>query len=298
MSTLKNFPNDLALVILFTLLCMPFVLIPPLNEISPIRIILGLPLVLFLPGYSLIAALFIRKDDLDGIERTALSFGLSIAITPLLALGLNYTPFGIRLTPVLAVLSVFTIALAIGAWARRSRIREADRFLVDFGAAFKAVKEPFKATDTKINRILSVVLIISIMLALSVTVYVIVTPKEGEKFTEFYVLGPEGKAEDYPINLTLGEGGEVILGVINQEYATVTYPLEIKLNGEIIDKKSIVLTHNETWESPFVFKSVEAGEDQKLEFLLFKNPFNKSLYGKEDNEEPYRSLHLWVAVKE
>jgi len=46
------------------------VLIPPLNE-TPVRIILALLLVLFLPGYSLIAALFPRKDDLDGIERIA-----------------------------------------------------------------------------------------------------------------------------------------------------------------------------------------------------------------------------------
>ena len=45
------------------------------------------------------------------------------------------------------------------------------------------------------------VLIISVMLALSVTVYVIVTPKEGEEFTEFYVLDPGGMAEDYPIKL-------------------------------------------------------------------------------------------------
>ena len=126
MSTLKHFPNDLALVILFSLLCIPFVLIPPLNE-SPVRIILGLPLVLFLPGYALIAALFIRKDDLDAIERIALSFGLSIAVSPLLGLGLNYTPFGIRLTPILIVLSVFTISLALGACVRRSRIPEADR---------------------------------------------------------------------------------------------------------------------------------------------------------------------------
>jgi len=92
---INHFPKDLAIVILLTLLCIPFVLIPPLNEISPIRIILGLPLVLFLPGYSLIATLFPRKDDLDAIERIALSFGLSIAIVPLLGLALNYTPFGI-----------------------------------------------------------------------------------------------------------------------------------------------------------------------------------------------------------
>ena len=130
-NALNHFPKDLTLVILLTFLCILFVVIPPLNEISPIRIILGLPLVLFLPGYSLIAALFPRKDDLDGIERIALSFGLSIAITPLLGLALNYTPFGIRLSPVLIVLSVFTIALAICAYIRRGMTPEEDRFVVE-----------------------------------------------------------------------------------------------------------------------------------------------------------------------
>jgi len=69
---------------------------------------------------------------LDAIERIALSFGLSIAITPLLGLALNYTPFGIRLLPVLIVLSVFTVSLAIGAYVRRCRIPEEDRFVVAF----------------------------------------------------------------------------------------------------------------------------------------------------------------------
>jgi uncharacterized membrane protein len=66
---------------------------------------------LFLPGYALIATLFPRKGDLDGIERIALSFGLSIAITPLLGLGLNYTPFGIRLTPILIVIRYLQLHL-------------------------------------------------------------------------------------------------------------------------------------------------------------------------------------------
>jgi len=283
---IKHFPKDLALIIFLTLLCIPFVLIPPLNEISPIRIILGLPLVLFLPGYSLIATLFPRKDDLDGIERIALSFGLSIAITPLLGLALNYTPFGIRLSPVLIVLSVFTISLAIGAHVRRSMIPEADRFGVEFGALFKTVKESFKTTDSKVDKILTAVLIISIVLAISITAYVIITPKEGEKFTEFYVLGPGGMAEEYPTNLTVGEEGEVTIGVVNHEYANTSYLLEVELNGEFIDKKSIELVHNETWESPFTFRAMKEGEDQKLEFLLYKV----------SEEGIYRSLHLWVDV--
>jgi len=131
--TVENLsPLALSLLPFFTFLCTPFVLIPLLNE-TPIKIILGLPLVLFLPGYALIAALFPRKDDLDGIERIALSFGLSIATVPLLGLALNYTPFGIRLSPILIVLSVFTISLAMGAYARRSIIPEEDRFVVEIG---------------------------------------------------------------------------------------------------------------------------------------------------------------------
>ena len=129
----NRIPIDLALVILLTLSCTPFVLVLPLNE-TPVRVLLGLLLVLFLPGYSLIAALFPAKDDLDGIERIALSFGLSIAVVPLLGLALNYTPFGIRLVPVLVVLSMFTVSLAVVAGVRRQGLPEGERFVVEVGA--------------------------------------------------------------------------------------------------------------------------------------------------------------------
>jgi uncharacterized membrane protein len=58
--------------------------------------------------------------------------------------------------------------------------------------------------------------------------------------------------------------------------------------------------HNETWESPFTFKATRAGEDQKLEFLLYKNPFEKSFIKNASQKtlrgESYRLLHLWVDV--
>ena len=123
-------PRDLALVIALTLACILFVMVPPLNE-TPVRVVLGLLLVLFLPGYSLIAALFPRGDDLDAIERIALSFGLSIAVVPLIGLALNYTPFGIRLVPLLAGLSVFTISLAMVACVRRGLVSDGERFVVE-----------------------------------------------------------------------------------------------------------------------------------------------------------------------
>ena len=54
-----------------------------------LRIILGLPFLLFFPGYTLIAALFIKREGMGSIERVALSFGLSIAVVPLIGLILN-----------------------------------------------------------------------------------------------------------------------------------------------------------------------------------------------------------------
>nr|QNO46659.1 hypothetical protein LDPDHNFI_00013 [Methanosarcinales archaeon ANME-2c ERB4] len=125
----ERVPADLALAIILTLACILFVLAPRLNE-TPARVVLGLLLVLFLPGYSLIALLFPRGGDLDGIERIALSFGLSIAVVPLIGLALNYTPYGIRLVPVLLGLSLFTILLALAAYIRRAGVSEAERFVV------------------------------------------------------------------------------------------------------------------------------------------------------------------------
>jgi len=46
-----------------------------------LRIILGLPMVLFFPGYALLAALFPRKGGLEGTKLFALSFGVSTAIS-------------------------------------------------------------------------------------------------------------------------------------------------------------------------------------------------------------------------
>ena len=69
----ERIPLDLALVIALTLACILFVLTPRLDE-TPVRVLLGLLLVLFLPGYSLVVALFPRRGDLDSTWTIALSF--------------------------------------------------------------------------------------------------------------------------------------------------------------------------------------------------------------------------------
>jgi len=128
---LKGFPKHLKFIVFLSLLCILFIVTPPLNE-TPARIILGLVLILFLPGFSLTSALFPGKDDLDAVERIAISFGLSIAIVPLLGLALNFTPFGIKLVPILIALLVSVISFTLYAYIRINKLPKKERFTVEF----------------------------------------------------------------------------------------------------------------------------------------------------------------------
>jgi uncharacterized membrane protein len=92
-----------------------------------------------------------------------------------------------------------------------------------------------------LDKILTVILLIAIITALAATIYIIVTPKKGEEFTEFYILGPGGKAADYPTNLSVGERGKVIVGVVNHEYKTVNYSFVARLGNKTIGEKEIQL---------------------------------------------------------
>lgn len=60
------------------------------------------------------------EDTIDGVERLALSFGLSVAIAPLLGILLDKTPFGIRLWSVTVSLLILTVLLLVYAHKRRA----------------------------------------------------------------------------------------------------------------------------------------------------------------------------------
>ncbi|MDH7596085.1 MAG: DUF1616 domain-containing protein [Candidatus Bathyarchaeia archaeon] len=90
-----------------------------------IRYVLGTIFVLWLPGYTFIKALFpsepplkTSSKNLDTIERIALSIGMSLALVPIVGLLLNYTPWGIRLTPIVLSLLALTTVFAIAAIIR------------------------------------------------------------------------------------------------------------------------------------------------------------------------------------
>ena len=77
----QGFAVDLILVVVWLAAGILAVYLPFL-QVSPLRIILVLPIVLFIPGYCLLAALFPKEGDIELIERIAFSCGLSVADCP------------------------------------------------------------------------------------------------------------------------------------------------------------------------------------------------------------------------
>ncbi len=94
-------------------------LVPQHPPFVYVRYVFGAIAVLYFPGFTLIEALYPKKEDLDSLERLALSIGLSLALVPLVGLLLNYTPWGIRLDPIVVSLSILGVGLALVAAVRK-----------------------------------------------------------------------------------------------------------------------------------------------------------------------------------
>ncbi len=248
-----------------------------------LRIILGLPFIFFFPGYALVAALFPRRGGLGSVRRVAFGFGLSIAVVTVIGLIINSTTWGISLESILWTIGSFTIIMTVVAWLRRKRLPEGERFGIEFTMVL------FNWGKGIQSRVLSIILVLAVLGVLGVVSYAIAKPKVGQKFTEFYILGSEDRDADYPETLNTGQEGNVTIGIVNHEYQDVSYRVEVLLNGIKDDEVGPVrLEQDEKYEETVTFTLYQAGNNQKIEFLLYKN----------GDTEPYlEPLRLWIDVK-
>ncbi|WP_457751216.1 DUF1616 domain-containing protein [Thermococcus sp.] len=219
---LKKYWDLLTIITLSALLNILILYFPD----SLARKVLGLSFILFFPGYVFITTLSPNKQELDNLERLALSFGLSIAIVPLIGLGLNYTPWGIRFIPLLISLTIFNVIFAIIAIYRRSTAFEP---WVPWITMERVKNELEWESSSKLDKALTIILILAILTSIGTLSYVITHPKPGEAFTEFYILGPNGKGSDYPTTMTIAQNATIIIGIVNHEHRNVTYYVQIWL---------------------------------------------------------------------
>lgn len=280
----KTMPLDLLIMLAWIAMTIIFVATPSLGN-SFIKTILGVPMVLFIPGYMLVSVLYVGIDDVGIIKRIALSFGLSIAVIPLLGLLLNFT-FGLMSIPIIVTLCVYDIIFIFASKYRREKLPEEKRFSVRFDYICKTVGTELKPKGS-VDTVLTIMLILTALLAIGMTYYVIATPKIGEKFTEFYILDANGKTNDYPTYIKLGSPSNMIIYVSNHEYESSNYTIQIVMNKDILAHKQLTLNNNDMQRQNITFVPRKEGDNMKLELLLFKG---------NNLTNPYRKLYLWVNV--
>lgn len=302
---MRDRPDDLIAAVAITLLLILMITLIPDN---PVRTVLGLIFILVLPGYVATAALFPNRESIDIIERVALSIGLSIAIVSLAGLALNYTPFGIKLEPILATLSGFVLIASAVAWRRRAALPEDERFAVDVKIDLSMKGMPM------VDRALTVGIVVTLAATMILLAYVVAVPRSGESFTQLALLGPNMKAEGYPRNLTIDQNASVFVSVGSFETTNKIYSLVILLQPQNVTGEN--MTH---WRvgDPFTGnQALDSGLGMARNFTLdphdymnatynfsvtqlgtFKLRFMLFLDGQSLTEEPYREVYLWLHVR-
>lgn len=346
---MRHLPADLAAVVGAVAL-VNLAAFAPVVRASPVRVALGLAFVLFVPGYVLVAVLFPESGDppaaaessgeqpvagpaatarrgVDGVERAALSFGLSIAVVALLGLALDFTPWGIRLVPIMTATSGLVLAGAAIAAARRFSLPADERFRVPYRAWLRTARSEVLDPDSRVDAGLNVLLAFAVVLAVASVSFAVLVPPEGERFTAFYVLteGEDGNlvASGYPTEFERGEASEVVLGIDNRERERTDYtavvavhrvdrtaaepdrrvadndsdgpppgPTESVTERRELSRHSASLAHNETWLQSVSVAPDLVGEDVRLTFLLYRGDAPPEPTA----ESAYRTLYLWVNV--
>jgi len=281
-------PWDLHFVLLYTVIVSAILLGGGIGTTAAIL------LVLFTPGYMLVAALFPTAKGIDWVERIGLSAGLSIAVVPLLGLILNATPFGFRFGAVVAATLLFTCVVGLAAYWRRLGIPPETRLS-------GAIEVPWPRFDhtTRLDKALAIVLATGVVVAASLAAEVLLAPRPVERFTEFYVLGPNGAPQGYPTRLNISEASTVILEVVNRESVGTDYTVRVDLVGvQIVFNETVelnrttwswynfTLDHGRSWTQTYTISIDQVGL-WAVEFLLYRE---------RDLSSPYLRLRLPITV--
>jgi uncharacterized membrane protein len=250
------------------------------------RAALGLMFALVVPGYFIQAAAFPRIGQIDALERAMLSLVLSIAAIPPLALLLEWTPgLQVDLPGIVTALgAACTLVIAI-AWRQRARVPQTTRCTLAL---------PYRLTGLSGGRRRAPVngLLVGVMLAAGAVALIamgvlLLGTGPGQHFTEFYVLNPDGLAENLPRAVRAGDSVALRIGVINSEGATVTYRVMFTAGDATLDAlPPVTLNDGEAHVVPVTLDlALPAGEQDVLATLY-----------RDDSPQPYRQLRLRFTI--
>jgi len=305
------FPADLKGILILLAADLLLIYAPFLNML-PYKILCSIPLLFFIPGYCCLSVLYPRDGDLSFPGRIFISFGFSVPVVLITALGLYLSPWVLQLDSLILVLSFISVALILAAHYRRARVRPQDVYRPRFSeipAVLRQAVAPLGGDPVDI--LLSAALILVLILAISTTILVIALPKENEHFTDFSLLGANRTADDYPYVIAAGQNYPIYIGVGNHEKRSAAYTVETwyvntsfdpvtnttRINAmEPGERFPVTLADNTTTVIPYSL-SVKNTGDNRVTFLLFNETVpGPQVTGSDRINASYRDLYLRVSV--
>lgn len=235
-------------------------------HIPILSIVLALPLIFFVPGYTLIEILA-RKYRLATSHRIIFSLGLSITLDIMGGFLLNILPIGLRTLSWVILLGGLTLLLAlIVLLLRRGTAR-----------TVSATPPPAIGPILRGGAVFCLATVLVVVTLIYATNGVAQQPHAG--FTQLWVLPPTPSEQNCTVHL----------GVHSFEMTPVTYHAILSVNTvrEVV-WPSIVLAPNQTWEQPILVPTNTA-HTATIEVKLYKGNNSTSVY---------RQVHITLHFKQ
>lgn len=240
-----------------SLVAMTALVVTALGVTPQLRTFVAVPLVLFVPGYSLVSAIF-PSFVLPAVERLLLSVGLSICATILVGLGI--AAVGVPLAPLSWAIPLAGITLAASgvAWVRRAR-----RGLV--GPTLTVARMPRSGL---------IMVVVAALVAADVLLgsRLIAGQQQAPVPTQLWLVPISGQPNDALIGVRAGG-------------AAAEYRLVISVAGEPIYEFDLDLAAGETWERnvnfaaelrerPIVARLYEGSSEVESRFVVLQPQTN------------------------
>lgn len=275
---------------------------------GPVRALLVLPVILFVPGYVVLAALYPRRQverkgsaggiagrigpdgvdyvELGASERFSLSLALSLVVVGVLAFALNFVT-GLYATPLMV-----GIAGVVGVFAVLAALR---RSLVDSEARGR-LPIPTR-TNAPVNATFAVLMGVALVtLAASGALAAFASPAD-EDLTEFYLTGqnPEGEWTTQAADDAVANGETVRVGITNdeghqQEYTVVVVSQTVE-GGEVtgreeLAREQVTVANGETGTVEYS----GGGGGNRVVFYLYDGDAPSNA----DRDSAYLTTQVWL----
>ena len=305
----KAIPTDVVVGVGTAVTIALLVLLVQMNTL--VQTVVALPLLVFLPGYFVLAVLFPRAahagradtTQLDQFERFVLSYGVSLAVLPLLALGLTALSLPLTVEDVLLAVTVLVVGCAPLAVVRRAGVPEKQRYEFSRPALTDSVRDRVDE-DQPVDLAINIALAITVVVGLAVTMAVILAPPQETGYTEVAVLTENGQgdlvASGYDDAIGPNGSEPLVLSVKNHHDERRTYSVAVQTqrvtdDGTVQQRERLrqferEVPANGTWQEPHQIDPSMTGENVRVVYLVYQEtlPDDPTRAGAD------KSVFIWV----